>query len=60
MGMVKELDMQVGDLVFEKRTQRYGIVLFVDDEDPHCFGVFYSDLGFWDLGWSEDLEVVCK
>ena len=50
--------MKVGDLVFEKRTQRYGIILFVDDEDPHCFGVFYSDLGFWDLGWSEDLEAI--
>ena len=52
--------MQVGDLVLEKSGQRYGIVLFIDDEDPHCFGIFYSDLGLTELGWSEDLEAICK
>ena len=50
--------MKVGDLVLEKKSQRYGIILFVDDEDQHCFGIFYCDLGFWDLGWSEELEAV--
>ena len=55
--------MQVGDLVLEKWSKRYGIIIFIDDEDPHCFGILYADTGdesVWDLGWSEDLEVVCK
>ena len=52
--------MKVGDLVFEKCTQRYGIILFVDDEDPHCFGILYAGCCDWFFGYSEDLEAVCK
>ena len=50
--------MNIGSLVLEKTSQRYGIIIFIDDEDPHCFGIFFADLGFWDLGWSDDLEVI--
>jgi hypothetical protein len=53
--------MKIGDLVLEKHSERYGIIIFVDDDDPDCFGVLFIDTGrtsLWDLGWSEDLEVV--
>ena len=48
--------MQVGDLVFEKRTQRHGVILFVDDENADCFGIMFIGACDWCFGYSDDLE----
>ena len=52
--------MKVGDLIKETKTGRHAIVIFIDAEDPDCYGVLYSDSGLWDLGWSDDWEVVSE
>ena len=52
--------MQVGDLVFSKYHKQCGIIIFIDDEDPDCFGILYAGSCDWCFSYSEDLEAVCK
>ena len=52
--------MQVGDLVYERYGDRYGIIIFVDDEDSDCFGIMFVGSSDWCFGYSDDLEAVCK
>ena len=52
--------MQVGDLVYERYGNRYGIILFIDDEVVGCFGILFAGSCDWCFGYSEDLEAVCK
>ena len=40
--------------------QNYGVILFVDDENPDCFGIMFVGARDWCFGYSEDLEAVCK
>ena len=52
--------MKRGDLVFSNTIKEYGIILFVDDEDPDCFGILYAGSCDWCFGYSEDLEAICR
>ena len=52
--------MKRGDLVYERYGDRYGVILFVDDENPDCFGIMFVGANDWCFGYSEDLEAVCK
>ena len=52
--------MQVGDLVKVRCGNRYGIILFIDDEVVDCFGILFAGRCDWCFGYSEELEVLCK
>ena len=59
-NITKENIMKRGDLVYERYGDRYGVILFVDDENPDCFGIMFVGACDWCFGYSEDLEAVCK